>query len=260
MSNNNLFVVGTGIRSVGQVTIEARNLIIGSEMLLYLVADPITEAWIKSLNPKAESMADCYIEGRQRNETYREIVQRILERLRQGHDVCAVFYGHPGVFVNPSHEAIRQARREGFTASMLPGISAEDCLFADLGIDPGDHGCQSFEATDFLLQQRRFDPTSHLILWQVGVVGEIVFRHKTPYRREGLKVLSRELLRTYPAEQPVVLYEASVYAVCDPVMQRIALQELETTEVSTISTLYVTPLPQRPRPKDILQRLGLRPE
>jgi hypothetical protein len=37
---------------------------------------------------------------------------------------------------------------DGFDAVMLPGISAEDCLFADLGIDPGMIGCQSFEATD----------------------------------------------------------------------------------------------------------------
>jgi hypothetical protein len=34
---------------------------------------------------------------------------------------------------------------------MLPAISAEDCLFADLGVDPADHGCPSYEATDFLV-------------------------------------------------------------------------------------------------------------
>jgi len=31
---------------------------------------------------------------------------------------------------------------------MLPGISAEDCLVADLGIDPASSGCQSYEAND----------------------------------------------------------------------------------------------------------------
>ena len=54
------------------------------------------------------------------------------------------------VFVQPSHESIAIARLEGFSARMLPGISAEDCLFADIGLDPGKDGCQSFEATDFL--------------------------------------------------------------------------------------------------------------
>ena len=86
--------------------------------------------------------------------------------------MCAVFYGHPGVFVNPSHRAVAQARAEGFRAAMLPGVSAEDCLFADLGLDPGAHGCQSYEATDFVIRRRSCYPSALLILWQVGALGE----------------------------------------------------------------------------------------
>ena len=40
---------------------------------------------------------------------------------------------HPGVYVAPSHETVLRARAEGYPARMLPGISSEDCLFADLG-------------------------------------------------------------------------------------------------------------------------------
>src|SRR3546814_12671609 len=35
------------------------------------------------------------------------------------------------------HKAIAQARAEGLEAHMEAGVSAEDCLYADLGIDPG---------------------------------------------------------------------------------------------------------------------------
>jgi len=34
-----------------------------------------------------------------------------------------IFYGHPGILVNASHDAIKQALYEGFDAYMLPGIS-----------------------------------------------------------------------------------------------------------------------------------------
>ena len=54
---------------------------------------------------------------------------------------------------------------------MIAGISAEDCLFADLGFDPASTGCLTFEATDFLIHNRRVDPTCLVILWQIGVVG-----------------------------------------------------------------------------------------
>jgi hypothetical protein len=86
--------------------------------------------------------------------------------------VCGVFYGHPGVFSQAPHRAIEQARREGFQAHMEPGISAEDCLYADLGIDPGNVGCQHYEASQFMFYRRVVDPSAYLILWQIGIAGD----------------------------------------------------------------------------------------
>ena len=56
----------------------------------------------------------------------------------------------PGVFARVPHKAIAQARAEGFEAHMEAGVSAEDCLYADLGIDPGEVGCQQYEASQFM--------------------------------------------------------------------------------------------------------------
>jgi precorrin-3B methylase len=254
-----LVVVGTGIRSVAQTTIEARGHMEHAEKLFYLVAEPVTEAWIRKLNPTAEPLQDCYAEGKMRIESYREMVRRVLEAVRDGQRVCLALYGHPGVFVYPSHEAIRQAREEGYSATMLPGVSAEDCLFADLGVDPALHGCQSYEATDFLVHQRTIDPTSDLILWQVGVIGEITYKTEKFFKREGLQLLAGMLLNHYPAEHPAVLYEASQYAVTEPVIEKITLGDLATAEPSGIATLYVPSLPPRPLDREILDQLGLTP-
>jgi hypothetical protein len=95
----------------------------------------------------------------------------MLRDVRAGHSVLGVFYGHPGVFVSPSHRAIAIARAEGYEARMLPGISAEDYLFADLGFDPAVTGCCSQEATSVLVHNKQLDITMHNILWQVGAVG-----------------------------------------------------------------------------------------
>ena len=51
------------------------------------------------------------------------------------------------------------------------GISAEACLFADLGLDPGTTGCQSYEATAFLARTPPVDTEAVLVLWQVSVLG-----------------------------------------------------------------------------------------
>jgi hypothetical protein len=158
----------------------------------------------------------------------------------------------------PSHAAIRQARAEGFAAAMCPGVSAEDCLFADLGIDPGVHGCQSFEATDFLIRRRRFDPHSSLLLWQVGLVGELHKRARYDVRR-GLAVLVEELRAFYPPEHEVILYEAARVATAQPDIRRLALAALPVTRIQPIATLYVPPVGPARIDQSMLARLGIDP-
>jgi hypothetical protein len=101
------------------------------------------EHYVSQLNPASQSLFGLYSSGKDRMTSYREMVERMLNPAREGKSVCGVFYGHPGVFVFPSHEAIWQARQEGVPAKMLPAVSAEDCLFADLGFGPAIPGCQS---------------------------------------------------------------------------------------------------------------------
>jgi Tetrapyrrole (Corrin/Porphyrin) Methylases len=236
-----LTIVGTGFVAGGQATLEALAAIVGAEKLLYLTSDPVAAHWLRGLNSTAESLADSYAAGRDRGDTYAEMVVRMLEPVRAGARVCAAFYGHPGVFVDPSHAAIAQALAEGLDACMQPGISAEDCLFADLGLDPGQVGCQSFEATDFLIYRRRFDPRSLLILWQIGAIGVLDFRPGVLWSRRGLRVLTEALAVAYPLTHEVTVYEASSFAVCRPRMDRMPLQRLPRARVTLASTLVVPP-------------------
>jgi uncharacterized protein YabN with tetrapyrrole methylase and pyrophosphatase domain len=248
-----LTIVGTGIKAVGQITLEAAATIRNAERVLYLAADTITEAWILEQNPNSESLQGCYADSKLRMQSYLEMIERILTYVRSGMDVCAAFYGHPGVFVYPSHEAIRIARAEGFPATMLPGVSAEDCLFADLGFDPARHGCQSFEATDFLLYGRQFDPRCSLILWQVGLVGEIDFKRR--YKASGLRLVVERLLASYPASHEVAIYEAAQYTICEPRVDWMPLGKLIESRVTPISTLYVPRLSDAVADASLARRL-----
>jgi uncharacterized protein YabN with tetrapyrrole methylase and pyrophosphatase domain len=238
-----LWVVGTGITLISQTTLEAVACMRSAEKLFYVVADSATELWIRSINNTAATLRDCYAEGKRRDKTYEEMTERILAAVRQGLRVCAAFYGHPGVFVRPSHDAIGQARAEGFHAKMLPGISSEDCLFADLGVDPGRSGCQSFEATDFMIHKRRFDPSSGLILWQVGALGESGFYSEMTCRPERLRFLTQRLRRSYHGDHNVILYEAAQFSICEPFVKGIALKNLPAETVTATTTLYVPPNP-----------------
>jgi uncharacterized protein YabN with tetrapyrrole methylase and pyrophosphatase domain len=252
-----LTIVGTGIRSVAQVTLEAKAHMQQADKLLYLVTDPVTRDWICGLNETAESLHDCYRDEEPRLRAYARMTERIAAWVRKDLNVCVAFYGHPGVFVKPSHDAILQARQEGHRAEMLPGVSAEDCMFADLGFDPAVGGCQSYEATDFLTRKPRFDTASHLILWQVSVIAEGKFSSKGNYRKDGLAFLAEALLEHYPPEHEVFLYTAALYSVCKPEIQRVPLSGLAKLSLSPTATLYVPPFGQRLADRAMVERLGM---
>ena len=183
------------------------------------------------------------------------MVERILAAVRGGLEVCAAFYGHPAIFVPPGLESLRRARQEGFPARMLPAISFEDCLFADLGVDPGDQGRVLSEATDFLIRPRIFDPTAHLILLQIGAIGLVDFREGDTPNRAGLGLLARSLGNHYPDSHRMALYRAAQLPIFEPSITWVTIPELPETPLSVLSTLYVPPLGRRPIDREMLARL-----
>ena len=242
-----LVVVGTGLRTTGQMTVEAIAWIKSAEVVLYVVGDPVAEDAILALNPKAESLQTLYSEETQRIDTYNAMVARLIEEVRSGKTVCGVFYGHPGVFVYPSHEAVKQARAEGFSAVMLPGISAEDCLFADIGTDPATTGCSSYEATDWLFNERPADPASAMVLWQIGILGNAGYNPVGKYPTPLMPLLIGKLGQYFTMDHKVAVYEAAVQFGCRPSINWVPISGLATAELSAASTLYIPP-EQKSRP------------
>jgi uncharacterized protein YabN with tetrapyrrole methylase and pyrophosphatase domain len=239
MPEGSLYFVGTGLR-LGQATMEAVEHIKKADKVLHIVAEQDTINWLKSLHPNVETLARYYAKGKPRRESYDQMVDRILYFVRDGFRVCVVFYGHPGVFVDPSHRALKIAREEGYHAEMLPGVSAEDCLFAELGVDPANDGCQSFEATRFLKAKYSFDVRSNLVLWQVGVIGFRAFRF--PYvETRGVPVLVDYLLPFYGPDHVVTLYEAAMFVGETAKITRVPLGELNGSHVTPMATLLVPP-------------------
>src|SRR3990167_4770418 len=135
------------------------------------------------------------------------------------------------------------SKKEGFYAKVLPGISALDCLFADLLINPASHGCQMFEATHFLIYNRQFDTKCHLILWQVGIIGLMGHAKScTVNNSKGIKLLMEHLIQFYPNTHEAIIYEAAQYPSIEPKIQKILLNKLYEANFSPLSTLYIPPI------------------
>lgn len=256
MPGGNLTIVGTGIRAISHITNEARVHLERADFLFYLVTDPLTESWILDHNGNARSLMSHYHEGTPRLESYRAMVEEVLACARKGVDVCCAFYGHPSVFVYPSHELVRRCANEDLACEVCPGISADGCLYADLGVDPAKDGLISYEATDFLIFDRPFSVSCGLVLWQIGVIGDLGYHRHRDVRR-GLHALTEKLLGGYAPDQPCVVYQAATLPLMPCSIERVRLDALPKATVTAISTLYVPPAAKPALNAAVAASLGL---
>jgi hypothetical protein len=255
-SSKGLTVVGMGMRAGLHMTVETKLAIEQASRVLYIVGDPVSEACIRRLNPAAVSLGNMYERGKPRIEIYESIIARILGELDSASDVCFAIYGHPGVLAYPAWESIRRARATGKRARMLPAISTEDSLFADLGIDIGRSGMQSFEATRFLFNKYNFDPCVGLVLWQISVLGERDWNLANSGAHARLEVLTGYLMKFYGPEHEVFLYHAPEFPTSRPLVERVALRDLPKAEFIAISTLYIPPAGQPERNEENILALA----
>jgi precorrin-6B methylase 1 len=242
-SKGTLVVVGLGIQWAGQTTLAARRAIEKADRVFFAVSDPWAARFVRELNAAAEPL--CYPrDGRPRARIYAAMRDTILRSLERGERVCAVFYGSPAVMTRPAHDVVRRARSAGHAARMLPGVSSLDCLFADLGFDPGDGGMQCYEAGQFLEANIVPNAHAHLVLFQIALIGNrLAFSTETARdMNAGIARLRAHLLGVFPPDHDVVIYEASSNPLQTFRAEHVSLSALEGATLKEISTLYVPPL------------------
>ncbi len=232
-----LTVVGLGYRAAAQVTPEVLSAIGQSDKLYHLVYDPLTTAWIRAVHPNSTSLADSWKPGASVAECCDAMVRQIMASVRAGTDVCVAFSGHPTICVYPTRESLRLAKREGFKTRIFPGLSAIDCLFADIGVDPG-LGCQIWETKTLLVRKPKLNPKTNIVLLQLQMIGRTA-DDGAETNREGLEMLRSFLMRVYPRHHRAAIYEAATFPVAGPVIQWIPLGHLPRAVINALSTLLI---------------------
>jgi uncharacterized protein YabN with tetrapyrrole methylase and pyrophosphatase domain len=253
--SGSLVCVGVGVTLGSHIGPLTRSHIEKSDVVFVGVADGVMEQWLMRMHRDVRSLQPFYQEGKSRMQTYRQMVQAMLSEVRAGRKVCGAFYGHPGVFAWAPHKAIEVARSEGFRAHMEPGISAEDCLYADLGIDPGKYGCQHFEASQMMFYRRRIDPTAYLVLWQVGLAGDQSlkrFATGAAYRQVLIDVLARD----YPLDHEIIVYRAATLPLYRPRIERLPLSQLAQANIEVPDTVIIPPAAPMQSDPEICARLA----
>ncbi|NQZ83793.1 MAG: hypothetical protein HRT52_22580 [Colwellia sp.] len=247
--------LGIGITLGSHITQLAKNYIEQADVVFVLVSDGIVEQWICEMNEDSRSLQPFYQEGISRAISYQNMINTILSEVHKNKKVVGVFYGHPGVFACVPHLVIQQAKEHGYYALMEAGISAEDCLYADLSIDPGEFGCAQFEASQFMMFKRKIDPSAYLILWQVCIAGDTSLT-KFATGIEQRKILISLLEDIYSKDHSVIIYEAPTLPIHAIRNDKIKICDLLTATLNQQSTLVIPPSEKMRANKEILKKLS----
>ncbi|AOU05315.1 SAM-dependent methyltransferase [Legionella pneumophila] len=250
-----LIVVGSGIKSISHLTEETKRVIQNADKVLYLVNEDNLKQWIQREAKRSESLDSIYFSSEKRIEAYQALTNYIIEEYKKVSILCVIFYGHPTFFADSALNAVRKIKKDGGEAIILPAISAQDCLFSDLEIDPGDQGCFSIEATELVLFQRQIDIHSHLILWQVANFGRIDGK-----KSSKLSILKDYLSDYYSKEYTICLYEAPSLPTHKPRIEWIKLSNLDESNIEPITTVYVPPSEKAEASSNYLKLLELNVE
>lgn len=231
------------------MTLEVQSVIRNCDNVIYLVNEPAIKRWIEENSKKAISLDAIYFSFLERKKSYRAICDEVINITSKNHNTCFLMYGHPLILSNSSTQLIKdiQERSLDIEIEVLPGISSLDTLFCDLCIDPGNGGLQAFEATEFLNKNYKINPNSHLILWQIGVVGVNSIIHNDndligrSERMTALSQLKQKLLYWYNEKHPIVLYVASMYPHIPFERLDVCLSKLDTVNIPRLATAYIKP-------------------
>ncbi|KAF8608048.1 tetrapyrrole methylase [Ceratobasidium sp. AG-I] len=239
--SGSLIIAGSGISSVAHLTLETVSHLKNADNVFYLVGDPVTEAFIQENNKSTTNLVAHYATSKHRYQTYVEMAEVMLREVRAGHSVFGIFYGHPGVLTTPAHRALTLARQEGYEARMLPGVSSVDYMFADLELEPGQHGCMIHEATDLLARDRRLDPSVHNIILQPSRVGSATLEKEA----SKFQLLVDRLVRDFGPDHKIVHYSGAVLPQSSSAMVVFVIENLRNeqlaNQIRSTSILYIPP-------------------
>jgi len=259
MKKGSFTAVSTGILLAGHISVRAKKCIEKADVVYCLVANYLAESWLKKINNNVISLQPHYGEGKHRRTSYEGMVEEILSSVEQGLDVCGAFYGHAGVYSWVPHEAIRRVKKAGLYAQMEPGISAEACLYADLGLDPGTSGVQSCEASQLLFFGQSPNIYNYVLLWQIALAGEYTAR---TFKKDAdkINILVQYLLKWYPENHKVILYEAASLPLESPRIDEVCLIELPKQNIELHTTLVIPPAKELEVNEEILRMMGIKEE
>src|ERR1700722_20230522 len=213
IANFDVALIGTGVRNVAHITLEAietlkkckRGFVVSPDQQ---VVDDFRTSVSSCLRdgeslPPLESLSRAYRKDRERIMNYGEAAGIVLHALEAERPIAYLTPGNPVTFDRVAQEILQGARKRGLSAFVVPGVSSVDTVLVDLQQELAP-GMQIYEASSFVGMKVRPDPRLSCLLLQTSVFATnfpVIGRKPRP---DTLASLKEYLLQFYPPEHLMV--------------------------------------------------------
>jgi precorrin-6B methylase 1 len=205
-----LFLLGSGMYSYRQITLETLEVLKGADVVFSL-AMPDVHMFLEQIAKRAVDLLPTYRTGELNLNVYDEIVETVMEATREHERVVYMVLGHPRLFDRSVLTLSERAPQENVEVVMHPAVSAFDAMLLELsGVDIGLTGLQMYEANHLLVHEYPVNTRVPLLLWQLGVFGTRILTRGKESKPERIQPLVDYLLRHYLGHHQVLALECKI--------------------------------------------------
>lgn len=240
-----IYLLGSGVLSFLDITLLTQSILKECASVYHLVDMHTVERYLSKVTKRAVSLNPLYyIDGRDRRDIYRDIVNHVVEGALNERPVALLMHGHPLVYSSISRGVYEEAEKKGLRVEAIPAVSSLDRIFTSLRLDIGFNGIQIYEASSLVLRELPLNVKSDCLLFQLGAfMNPLASKQRSPDPGE-LTPLRNYLSRWYPERHPLKLVEVAVELGFENQILDLELRALEAMapHIRYNSSLYIPAL------------------
>jgi len=263
-----IIIAGGGLKTIEHMTIEVLEAMLVSSKVFVLyhdikVVESLCRWYYESRNyntkfPEFISLDQFYKKDVLRIDNYNRATSNIINSL--GSDtigvVCYLTQGNPIAFDSVTQILQERAKSNGYTITMLPGISSLDTVLLDLGIEIAP-GIQIYDSSCIVGQNLIPRTDLSCILLQLNVFGTGYISKGKKIKTGTLKLLQDYLLQHYPESHKMNIVR-SESSFTNGTIYDFTLLDMDKLDQSLLygSCLFIPPLTSPKMSKEFEALLG----
>ncbi|MDU9142595.1 hypothetical protein RW675_18805 [Klebsiella aerogenes] len=234
-------VVGTGIKGIKHITLEAvNNFSECKKTLLFFPQNELLKYFEKNRLPY-DDITNLYVNGNEDMSNYTSLLNRVFDEVSLNDDIVFCIPGHPRFGVTLIKLLNARANQSGIKLTVTLGLSSFDTMLNDIELDPIEQGAATLDANLLILLDYNMEPRINYFLYHICSVGTTRTFIKDPVQDNAIHYLKAKLLKHYPEDHTLKMVSSAEFGREQAIIREVRLGDLESLlpYITFSSTLFV---------------------